>query len=239
MRSQSYFVKTAIETALRKPQNAAMDIDEIRRGLEKPGKTQRGLARKLGVDDSAISRLLKGDRQIKNKEVPLIRDYLELVEIPNAKLPTQGSREPPTPNEFMSYPRDVPIMGVTVGGSEGEFLINAGEPADYARRPPPIARANKVFALYVQGNSMSRWREAGSLVYLDPVRPPRPGDRVVVELQPEKDGDGHPAYLKEMVTRTATKLRLKQYNPEATIEIALSKVLAVHRVIEWEELVGL
>ena len=85
---------------------------------------------------------------------------------------------------------------------------------------------------------MSRWREPGSLVFVDPIRPPRPGDRVVVELNPGKDGEGHPAYLKELVTSTATKVRLLQYNPEGMIEIPLTKVRHIHRVIEWEELLG-
>jgi len=138
-----------------------------------------------------------------------------------------------------SWPRDIPILGVTVGGGDGDFQMNFGsEPADYAKRPPALQKSGKVFALYVQGTSMSRWREPGQLVYLDPVRPARPGDRVVVECHPERDGEGHPAYLKELVGRTTTRLRLKQYNPETVIEIPLSRVKHIHRVMEWEELLG-
>jgi len=146
---------------------------------------------------------------------------------------------PQTLQSPASWPRDIPILGVSVGGSEGDFQMNFGsEPADFAKRPPALHRAGKVFALYVQGTSMSRWREPGQLVYLDPVRPARPGDRVVVECHPERDGEGHPAYLKELVGRTATRLRLKQYNPETVVEIPLSRVLHIHRVMEWEELLG-
>jgi len=148
----------------------------------------------------------------------------------------------PAPQTLQSpapWPRDIPILGVSVGGSEGDFKMNSGsEPADFAKRPPALHRAGKVFALYVQGTSMSRWREPGQLVYLDPVRPARPGDRVVVECHPERDGEGHPAYLKELVGRTTTRLRLKRYNPETVIEIPLSRVKHIHRVMEWEELLG-
>ena len=117
--------------------------------------------------------------------------------------------------------------------------MNSGEVADFARRPPTLERSTRVFALYVQGNSMSRWREQGQLVYCDPVRPAKPGDRVVVECHPDRDGDGHPAFLKELVGQTGTKLRLKQYNPETIVEIPLSKVKQIHRVMEWEEILGL
>ena len=145
---------------------------------------------------------------------------------------------PPQVLGLISLPRDVPVLGVTVGGNDSDFQMNFGEPADYTARPPTLQRAGKVFALYVQGTSMSRWREPGQLVYLDPVRPARPGDKVVVECLPERQGDGHPAYLKELVGKTATKLKLKQYNPETVIEIPLSRVKHIHRVMEWEELLG-
>jgi phage repressor protein C with HTH and peptisase S24 domain len=145
---------------------------------------------------------------------------------------------PPAVAGSGAWPRDIPILGVTVGGTTGDFAMNMGEPADYAKRPLTVPRVGKLFALYVQGSSMVRWRQPGQLVYLDPVRPAKPGDHVVVELYPEVEGDGHPAYLKELVARTGTKVRLLQYNPETVIEIPTARVRHIHRVMEWEELLG-
>ena len=71
-----------------------------------------------------------------------------------------------------AWPRDVPVYGVTVGGSDGDFMLNVGQVVDFARRPPTLGRRT-VFALYVQGASMSPWRVPGGLVFLDPVRPAR------------------------------------------------------------------
>lgn len=203
-----------------------MDPEDVKKGLARSGKTQHGLAKALGVDDAAITRMLQGRREIKARELPTIRNYLEM---PEEKHRIGGSG---------SWARDVPVLGTTVGGSGGDFTLNTGEVVDYARRPPTVARSSKVFVLYVQGNSMSRWREPGSMVYVDPARPPKPGDRVVIELHPERDGEPSPAYLKELVSRTATKLRLKQYNPEGTFDLSLNKVKKLHRVIEWEELLA-
>jgi phage repressor protein C with HTH and peptisase S24 domain len=203
-----------------------MDPEDVKKGLARSGKTQHGLAKALGVDDAAITRMLQGRREIKARELPTIRNYLEM---PEEKHRIGGSG---------SWARDVPVLGTTVGGSGGDFTLNTGEVVDYARRPPTVARSSKVFVLYVQGNSMSRWREPGSMVYVDPARPPKPGDRVVIELHPERDGEPSPAYLKELVSRTATKLRLKQYNPEGAFDLSLNKVKKLHRVIEWEELLA-
>jgi 3,4-dihydroxy 2-butanone 4-phosphate synthase/GTP cyclohydrolase II len=48
----------------------------IKDGLARPGKSQNGLAETLGVDPSSISRLLKGARQVKTREIELISSYL-------------------------------------------------------------------------------------------------------------------------------------------------------------------
>lgn len=53
-------------------------VAAIRRGLEKPGKTQRGLAEAIGRDETVVSKILAARRLVKAKELPLISAYLEL-----------------------------------------------------------------------------------------------------------------------------------------------------------------
>ncbi len=78
-----------------------MDLEWIRRGLEKPGKTKAGLAKAMGnLHPSQAGRLLKGERQLKAAEVPKIAAYIE--EDPPGghqprALPTNGL---PTPEEL-------------------------------------------------------------------------------------------------------------------------------------------
>ena len=220
----------------------------LRQWRESRGLTLEQVGNGIGTDKTQVSKLERGDRRLST-------DWLEklarLYGVDTAKLlappPERGMStesvqtlvsSPSVLQNAWSWARDVPILGVTVGGVDGSFQMNAGEVADYAKRPPTMDRAGRVFALYVQGSSMSRWREQGQLVYCDPVRPAKPGDRVVVECHPEREGDGHPAFLKELVAKTGTKLRLKQYNPEGIIEIPLARVKHIHRVVEWEELLG-
>lgn len=65
----------------------------IRKGLMKKGKSGKGLARALGVDNSVVSRIIHGKREIKAHELPIIAEYLEL------PIPTsQGATERPTIN---------------------------------------------------------------------------------------------------------------------------------------------
>jgi len=61
-----------------------MDIEDVKRGLATPGKSKSGLAKVLGVPNSAITEMLKGNRQIKLREVSKIRAYLDLENDPAA-----------------------------------------------------------------------------------------------------------------------------------------------------------
>lgn len=53
------------------------DIDWIAEGLTRPGKSRKGLADAMRLDPGVITRLLKGDRQLKASEIPVVRGYLE------------------------------------------------------------------------------------------------------------------------------------------------------------------
>src|SRR3546814_14503795 len=74
-----------------------MDIDWIRRGLERTGKTQRGLARALGIDPSAVSRPLDGKRQPKAAEMAKVAAYLET---PPPGYDRRIATPAPTPHAF-------------------------------------------------------------------------------------------------------------------------------------------
>jgi hypothetical protein len=50
----------------------------IRKGLGKPGKSQKGLAASLGVVPSVVSKMLNGRRKLKADEVAVVAAYLEI-----------------------------------------------------------------------------------------------------------------------------------------------------------------
>lgn len=163
------------------------------------------------------------------------------------------TEDPPPSNARMARPeqtprmpartemaKDVPVMGTVLGGDVGndaEFQLN-GQIVDRVRRPPRIAGRKDVFAAYVQGTSMSPWREPGRLIYVESVRPPTINDYVLVELKPTNGDEVRGALVKQFKGRTSTKLKLYQYNPAKTIELNLRDVLQVYRVMDWDELLG-
>ena len=59
---------------------AMLTIDDIREGLSRPGKTQKGLAAALGLDNSQVSRLLAGKRNLRANEIPIILQTIRQLE---------------------------------------------------------------------------------------------------------------------------------------------------------------
>jgi phage repressor protein C with HTH and peptisase S24 domain len=131
----------------------------------------------------------------------------------------------------------VPVHGTVVGGAEGDFEMN-GAVVDYVRRPPGIAGTRDVFALYVTGDSMEPRYRPGDLVYVNPARPPRSGDDVVIELLPAAGSGAGPAFVKTLRARAPAAWICEQYNPPRQLEYPLERVRQVLRIMTLTELLG-
>lgn len=166
----------------------------IREGLERPGKTQTGLAKALGRYPSAITQLLKGGRTLKASEIPIVARYLEIeppVEMSSedvaASLP-----EPP-------HPESVKLKGYVGAGSEMHYYRLADE--EYEEVPAPPNANNKTVAVEIRGVSMGP-HLAGWLVFYSDIHSPvsealygrlcvvgLSDDRILVKrIQPQKNG---------------------------------------------------
>lgn len=203
--------------------------DQFRR---QPEKSQSGLARALGIDPSGVTRLLKGDRQIKAFEVPKIRAYFGL--------PESGSAEQTSlhralePSIVWDGPDSLPVMGTGEGGKDGQMDWN-GEVVDMVRRPPFLGAAKGAYALYVRGSSMSPRYEDGDIVYVNPARPTGPGAYVVVQFY-EREGEAVRAVIKQLVRRTDAGVTLRQFNPAKEFMIASDRVQSVHKIVGASEM---
>ncbi|MGO4705316.1 helix-turn-helix transcriptional regulator [Microvirga sp. 2MCAF38] len=137
-------------------------------------------------------------------------------------------------------PRDVPEFGAAAGGKLGDadFRFN-GQVVDMAPRPPGILNRKDVYALRVTGESMYPKFEEGDRIYVDPHRPPRVMDYVVVELQSDEDGENGEGFIKRLLRKTPSKVVVQQFNPAKELEFDLDRVKGLHRVIPQDELLGI
>lgn len=125
----------------------ADDLDWIREGLKKPGKTQTGIAAALKRAPSAVTALLKGDRELKAREIRVIADYLEV--------------EPPA-----FEPEGVPIVGLVGAGPDGSVVFSEGD-GELGFAPVPPGWTESTVAVEVRGDSMRGIALDGWLVYYD------------------------------------------------------------------------
>lgn len=136
-------------------------------------------------------------------------------------------------------PLDVPVLGVSMGGDGHDFQFN-GETVDYVRRPLGIAKAKRAYATYVIGESMVPAFREGAVVFANPDKPPSIGDDVIIELHPNRDdGQPGPGYIKRLKKRTSTKIIVEQFNPPHDLEFDWDDIKAMHRVVPWNELLGI
>lgn len=189
-------------------------ISQIERDVNESTRELPALARALGVRAADID--------------PAFRDD-QVNEVRSADIPLPAVRD---------LPRDIPVLGTAAGSdhARGAFQLSA-EAVDYVRRPPALATSLTAYALYVEGDSMSPKFEPGDLIYVNPSRPARPGDFVVIE---EMLGDGERrGFVKLYVKRSGSWHIVRQFNPEAELRFpAEERSVQVHKVLSLADLLG-
>lgn len=214
-----------------------MDKQWFRSRLLALGRTQADLARHLALDAAAVTRLLKGERQLKGSEAARLAAFLDCPVEEVLRASGAGGQaadgfvaRPLTAPQPAEMPRNLPVYGAAIGGADGAFEMN-GEVHEFLERPPTLQGARNAYAVYVIGDSMRPMFQPGWVVHVNPNRPVTPGCGVVLQIRPEP-GDIHPlCYIKEFVRRSASRLVVHQYNPEGDIEWPAERVLAIHRVV--------
>ncbi len=106
-----------------------------------------------------------------------------------------------------------------------------GERLDMVGSPPELRHVSNAYAVYVNGDSMVPSFKPGQIAWVNPHLTARAGDDVIVQIQPEHEGDAPEGFIKELVKRTPSKVVVKQYNPERTIEFDKDEVVSIHVVV--------
>lgn len=219
----------------------------IRQARKQQGKVMRQVAEHLGVNVAAVGNWEGGqnlpsyDNLLRTAEylgvdaVALGRGEVKFLEIDDVNPPGDAEFVTPAMPAAMGA-LDVPIMGSTIGGDDGDFTFN-GEVAGMARRPPGILHLRNVYALHVLSDSMVPRYDPGEMIFVGG-REPVPGDHVVIEMFPEEGAKAGKSYIKKLVRRTAKEVIVRQYNPDKEYSFDRYGVKQIWRVIPQRELLG-
>lgn len=175
------------------------------------------LAKALRLDPIALAR---------HEAVPLAdEDVRQPAARPNASFPPK----------YQSFANDgyTPVLGQSVAGPNGRFILNGSEVARVFT-PPMLEGVEGAYAVRVYGTSMEPRYEAGETVWLNPNEPVRRGDDVVVQLITDEE-NGRESYIKRFISLNSHVLRLWQHNPDEgesrELEFDASRVFSVHKVV--------
>jgi phage repressor protein C with HTH and peptisase S24 domain len=219
----------------------------IRQARKQRGKVMRNIAEHLKIDVAAVGNWEIGRNLPSTSNLMATAAYLGVDpealsrgEVIFRDTPAEG---PVADAEIISDfgqpptgPLDVELLGVAVGGDDGDFSFN-GEVVGFVRRPAGIAHLRKVFALHILSDSMVPRYDPGEVIYCGG-RDPIPGDHVVIEMFPAEGTKAGKAFVKKLVRRTSSQIITRQYNPDQELIFDPYEVKHVWRVIPTRELLG-
>lgn len=107
----------------------------------------------------------------------------------------------------------------------------------FVERPLALAGIRDAYAIDLHGNSMEPAMMQGSLRIVNPRRAPAAGNFVVAQLNDGNGGhDVVTVLVKRLVRATSAYVELEQFNPPFTFRLPRQQVVALHRIVEYEEL---
>lgn len=132
------------------------------------------------------------------------------------------------------HERNLPVYGLAAGAIVGQLAMT-NDPIEYVKSPDALEKVRGAYALIVTGSSMEPRYVAGDVIFVNPNRPPRQGDHVVIQ---EATEDGTVTSIKRYEKMTDFHVVTTQYNPLTEIKFLRAQVMAVHRVLTPNEVAG-
>jgi phage repressor protein C with HTH and peptisase S24 domain len=217
-----------------------MDTAWFLAALDRAGASQADLARHLRLAPSAVSRMLKGDRQMKLLEAAQTSAFLGVSQdelLRHAAETSAGLARPEGPARRGRPPlaagartataagnEPIPIRSAARGGRDQEMFLADG-PIGYTPRPANLSGVRGAYAIYMVGDSMEPRYEQGWLLHVNPFKPPTRGRDVVVY----KKGDA--VLIKQFVRWEGDALVLRQLNPAEELRVPRDEVAECHLVV--------
>jgi phage repressor protein C with HTH and peptisase S24 domain len=135
---------------------------------------------------------------------------------------------PPPVSDARSNKKDLPVYGQARAGRDGFDLPAGAEAMSHIARPFFLDGVGTAYAVYANGDSMEPRFRHGELLFIDPSRPPKRGDDVVVQVAVGGEICG---FVKRFVSASDDTTTVHQFNPDEDIKYPTPDVKAVHLVV--------
>lgn len=142
----------------------------------------------------------------------------------------------------------IPLMGtgdcadIELHDENGE-LVNVERssfdddyPVRMIARPPALLGARDLYAIYFHGESMIPRFEPGEVGIVDPARPVRPGDYVLVQINNGEEDAVMTVLVKRLVHQNSKRVILEQFNPALRFTVPRIRIARLHRILPQTDL---
>lgn len=159
-----------------------MYLEWLKRGLKKKDKTHQGLAARMGVDRTAVTKMLQGKRKILADELQAIADYIE------EPIPVTGGGPLGKSGTKLDDDQYAPLTAIASGGvwrEAGGLSMLAATMESVRAYPDHRVAGLKQHSVRIEGTDCNKLFAFGDIVIFVPfsaVRAaPREGDIVEIE----------------------------------------------------------
>lgn len=204
---------------------------------------------KAGIERTFLRDLVDGKKStVTLKKIPDLAKALQLdadalvrgevVRLHDAEEPATPTATKPNasfPPRFQRFDGDgyVPLLGQSIGGPNGRFILNGSE-VGRLFVPPMLEGVEGAYAVRVYGTSMEPRFKAGETVWINPNEPVRSGDDVIVQVATDEENQRE-SYIKEFRSQSSKVTRLWQHNPDEgetnEVTFASQSVFSVHKIV--------
>jgi SOS-response transcriptional repressor LexA len=220
---------------------ASEHIERVRTLVEEHKLNMKAVSLAAGLGETFVRDMIKREREPSKENFDKVMDAIARV---IGRIPLDPVKEvSPADIEPINRPtlsRDIDVVAAVAGSDHGNGSFRFSmDPIDKVARPPGLAGAKGVYSAYVENDSMWPMYSAGDLVFVSSIRPPRPGDAVVIQNPGDVEGQEAAGFIKILVRRTADWIECKQFNPPGPIKFRNRPDLVMHRVYTNNELFGI
>lgn len=120
--------------------------------------------------------------------------------------------------------KNLPVYGTSKVGTES-LEIDFDDAQEYVERPFNLFSVQKGYAVFVNGFSMSPRYNHGELLHVNPSRPSKPGDYIIIKCKNEA------AVLRQLDELSQDKIKVSTLNPHKTEEYAAKDIEFMHLII--------
>lgn len=201
------------------------------------GLSMQDLGERIGKDASYINKLEKRRQNIMPDILALLAEALG---VPANDILGESQPSVRLPSAFAQHsaePSMIPIYGTAAGSHLQGAAQTIEGPIDRIEAPKALQNAKGLYGLYVVGHSMEPMFRHGSLLVVSTYKPPRVGDAVVIQEQ-KSETTPREATIGILDKVNTDKIVLTKLNPFTRIEINAKYVVAMHKVLDHGELLG-